>query len=155
MSELLGRDKHSSLLISGLGYKRFFWLSDIWSKRHLRERHLCKVEVLATYPDLTEPLGRAHPAYYFSPSPSYSLHANVIRANVASRNCHYTVFLPLTTDWTLRPRPSQSRQPELAEPNLLFSRFLDHRWVKSGPNVSNLRMLVKCAWPWQKHFHNL
>ncbi len=32
-----------------------------------------------------------HQAYCLSPSPSYSLLANVVRANVALRKCHYTV----------------------------------------------------------------
>ena len=83
-------------------------LSDICSKRHL-------CEVLATYPDLIYPLGRAHPAYCLSPSPSYSLRANVtkfyftLKPMTKKRSC---ITLPPAHSWRQR-RPHQHLQRRL------------------------------------------
>ncbi len=40
-----------------------------------------------------------HLTLCLSPSPSYSLRANVVCANVASSKCHYTDFITQAFDW--------------------------------------------------------
>jgi hypothetical protein len=62
------REQPSLLINIKLGMKSER-LSDICPKRHLHEVGQREMALLATYPVLTYPLGRAHLAYSLSPSP--------------------------------------------------------------------------------------